>query len=123
MLVDIEHREDMCVVRFRGRFVTGSDRAYLCGKVGEVKNSQCRKMMLDFHDVPYIDSTGIGFVVEVFTSVTKDAAGRFVLIGANKRVREVFDLTRLSTVIPMAEDEASGIVTLSEGSEAARVGR
>ncbi|HLX46542.1 MAG TPA: STAS domain-containing protein [Bryobacteraceae bacterium] len=123
MLVDIEHREDMCVVRFRGRFVTGADRAHLCGKVGEVKKSQCRKMMLDFHDVPYIDSTGIGFVVEVFTSVTKDAAGRFVLIGANKRVREVFDLTRLSTVIPMAADEASGIVALSEGSEAARAGR
>jgi len=124
MLVDIEHREDMCVVRFTGRFVTGADRAYLCEKVGEVKNSRCRRMMLDFHDVPYIDSTGIGFVVEVFTSVTKDAAGRFVLVGANKRVREVFDLTRLSTVIPMADDEASGIVALSgEGSEAARAGR
>jgi anti-anti-sigma factor len=124
MLVDIEHREDMCVVRFKGRFVTGADRAYLCEKVGEVKNSHCRKLLVDFNDVPYVDSTGIGFIVEVFTSVTKDPGGRFVLVGANKRVREVFDLTRLSTVIPMAADEASGIEALSgEGTEAARAGR
>jgi anti-sigma B factor antagonist len=123
MLVEIEHREDMCVVRFKGRFVTGTDRAYLCGKVAEVKEAKCRKVMADFHDVPYIDSTGIGFIVSVFTSVTKDALGRFVLVGANKRVREVFDLTRLSSVIPMAADETSGIAALSvEGSEAARAG-
>jgi anti-sigma B factor antagonist len=121
MLVDIEHREDLCVLRFRGRFVTGADRAYLCGKVGEIKNAQCRRVLVDFQDVPYVDSTGIGFIVSVFTSVTKDAAGRFVLVGANKRVQEVFDLTRLSSVIPMAADEASGIAALTgEGSEAAR---
>lgn len=123
MLVEIEHREDMCVVRFKGRFVTGADRAYLIGKVSEVKKAKCHKVMADFHDVPYIDSTGIGFIVSVFTSVTKDAAGRFVLVGANRRVREVFDLTRLSTVIPMAADEAAGIAALAiEGTEAARAG-
>ena len=123
MLVEIEHREDICFVRFKGRFVTGTDRAYLSGKVGEIKSARCTKVMADFHDVPYIDSTGIGFIVSVFTSVTKDAGGRFVLVGANKRVREVFDLTRLSSVIPLAADEASGIVALGiEGSEAARVG-
>src|SRR5580698_4733973 len=108
MLVDIEHRENICFVRFKGRFVTGADRAYLTGKAVDIKNAQCRKVIADFHDVPYIDSTGIGFIVSVFTSVTKDAGGRFVLVGANQRVREVFDLTRLSSVIPMAADEASG---------------
>jgi anti-sigma B factor antagonist len=124
MLVDIEHREDLCVLRFKGRFVTGTDRAYLSGKAGEVKNAQCRRVLVDFHDVPYIDSTGIGFIVSVFTSVTKDASGRFVLVGANKRVQEVFDLTRLSSVIPMAADEASGLAALTgEGSEAVRAGR
>jgi anti-sigma B factor antagonist len=123
MLVDIEHREDICFVRFKGRFVTGTDRAYLCGKVGEIKTALCSRVMVDLQDVPYVDSTGIGFLVSVFTSVTKDASGRFVLVGANKRVREVLDLTRLSTVIPMAADEAAGIVALSvEGREAARAG-
>ena len=120
MLVEIEHREDICFVRFQGRFVTGTDRAYLSGKVGEIKDAKCHKVMADFHDVPYIDSTGIGFIVSVFTSVTKDSSGRFVLVGANKRVREVFDLTRLSTVIPMAADQASGIAALN--GEAARAG-
>jgi anti-sigma B factor antagonist len=120
MLVDIEHREDICFMRFKGRFVTGGDRAYLLGKVGEVKDAHCQKVMADFHGVPYIDSTGIGFIVSVFTSVTKDACGRFVLVGANHRVREVFDLTRLSTVIPMAADEESGIAALN--AEAARAG-
>jgi anti-sigma B factor antagonist len=123
MLVDIEHREDICLVRFKARFVTGTDRAYLTGKVVEIKNARCARVLVDLQDVPYVDSTGIGFIVSVFTSVTKDSPGRFVLVGANKRVREVLDLTRLSTVIPMADDEAAGIAVLNvEGSEAARAG-
>ena len=53
-------------------------------------------------------STAIGFVVAIYSSVTKNPDGRFVLVGAQPRVREVLDLTRLSTILPMAGDMASG---------------
>ena len=38
--------------------------------------------------------------------------GRFVLVGAQQRVREVLDLTRLSSILPLASDMASGLALL-----------
>jgi anti-sigma B factor antagonist len=124
MLIELDQQNDICVLRFKGRFVTEADRTYLNGKVTEIKATNSAKVLADFRDVPYIDSTGIGFIVSIFTSVTKDANGRFVVVGSNKRVREVFDLTRLSTVIPLAPDMAAGIAVLSfEGSASVTAGK
>jgi len=74
--------------------------------------------LADFREVSSIGSTGIGFVVGVYTSVVKMPGGRFVLIGANSRVREVLELTRLSTIIPLAEDMNSGLAVLQQPNSA-----
>lgn len=113
MLVEIERLESISVLRLKGRFATGSDREYLAGKAGEVRSGNCRKVLADFRDVPYIDSTGIGFVVGLFTSVTKAEDGRFVLVGPHPRVQQVLRITRLDTVIPIAPDMDAGLAYLN----------
>ncbi len=120
MQIDFEYQDDVCILRTKGRFATGLDADYLRTKTDEIKKSGRRKVLADFHDVPYIDSTGIGFLVGVYTSVTNTLGGRFVVAGPNHRVREVLDLMRLSTVIPIAPDEASGLAFLNAEAPAAR---
>jgi anti-sigma B factor antagonist len=121
MIVEIEHQTDVCSVRFEGRFATGNDWGYLSAKMDEIKCSGCRKVLLDFRQVPYIDSTGIGFVVSIYTRVTKDSDGAFVLVGPTERVREVLDLTRLSSILPITDDIPSGLALLNARGSAARV--
>src|SRR5579863_9911717 len=70
MVIELELKDDVCILRNKGRFATGTDAAYLRAKTDEIKKSGRRKVLADFHEVPYIDSTGIGFVVAVYTSVT-----------------------------------------------------
>lgn len=101
MLVEIENRGDICLLRLHGRFATGKDSGYLRGKTEEVKNSNCAKVLADFSEVEYLDSTGIGFLIGIYTSVTKSSTGRFVLCNLNRRVREVLELTRLANVMPI----------------------
>jgi len=60
----------------------------------------------------------MGFIVGIYTS-TRNSGGRFILVGLRPRVREIFDLTGVSTVIPLAADIASGLVTLCDESLAA----
>ena len=112
MLIELNQIDDVCIVRCEGRIATGSDPDYLRGKLDEVKLLACRKVLVDFREVVSVGSTGIGFVVAVYSSVTKNPDGRFVLVGAQPRVREVLDLTRLSTILPMAGDIASGLAAL-----------
>jgi len=122
MLIEFDYRDDVCILRPRGRFVTGLDAAYLRSKTEEVRNSGCSKVLADFRDVPYVDSTGIGFLVGVYTTVT-NAGGRFVIVGPHPRVREVLDLTRLSTVMPIAADEAAGMEFLHAIEPAAQIAK
>jgi anti-anti-sigma factor len=112
MRIELNQIDDVCVMRFEGRFVTGTDPEFLRGKSDELKRLPCGKVLVDFRDVTSVGSTAIGFLVAIYSSVTKNPDGRFVLVGAQPRVREVLDLTRLSTILPMAGDIASGMAAL-----------
>jgi anti-anti-sigma factor len=112
MLVEFENQGDVCVLRLQGRFATGQDSAYLRGKTEEIKNSGFSKVFADFSQVDYIDSTGIGFLIGIYTSVLKNAEGRFVLANLNRRVRDVMELTRLANVIPIYPSEQSALAAL-----------
>jgi len=114
MLVEFEHRGDVCVLRLHGRFATGQDSAYLRTRTDEVKCSGFSKVLADFTEVSYIDSTGIGFLIGIYTSTLKNPNGRFVLANLNRRVREVLELTRLANVIPIYPDFDSAFEALSE---------
>ena len=111
MVIEVLQQDDVCVLRIEGRFVTGADPEYLSARMDELKRLHHGKVLVDLREMPYIGSTGIGFIVGIFTSVTMNG-GHFVLVGLQPRVHEVFRLTRLSTIIPSAPDVASGLATL-----------
>jgi anti-anti-sigma factor len=111
MIVEFDQQNDVCVVRFKGRLVSDQDREYLVAKWDEIKKLNRGKVLADFREVPSIASMGIGFVVAIYTSVS-NSGGRFVLVGALPLVQKVLDLTRLSTIIPIAPDLASGLSQL-----------
>src|SRR5271154_6120099 len=115
MLVEFEFRGDICVLRLQGRFATGQDSLYLHTKAEELKNSGYLKILVDFGGVDYVDSTGIGFLIGIYTSVTKSPNGQFALINANRRVRDVLELTRLAQVIQMYPSEAAALQALGDG--------
>jgi anti-sigma B factor antagonist len=112
MLVEFEFRGDICVLCLHGRFATGQDSIYLQTKAEELKTSGYTKILVDFRGVDYVDSTGIGFLIGIYTSVTKSPNGRFALINANRRVRDVLELTRLAQVIQMYPSEAVALEAL-----------
>ena len=115
MLVEFEYQGDVCLLRLHGRFATGQDSTYLRNKTEEIKNTGYTKVLADFKEVSYIDSTGIGFLIGIYTSILKNGSGRFVLTNLNRRVREVLELTRLANVIPIYPDEAAAFDALRGG--------
>jgi anti-anti-sigma factor len=107
--IEIEQRDDICIVRISGRLATGADDYYMREKVQEIKSLGCRMIVADVRELDSTGSTGIGFFVDLHTSVTKNSDGRFVLVGTSPRVFKVLDLTGLNKIIPMAPDLAAGL--------------
>jgi anti-anti-sigma factor len=110
--IDIEQCDDICILHCNGRFAPGADWEYMQTKMDEIKRLPCSKMLADFQQVSSIGSTGLTFLVGIYNSVTRKQDGRFVLAGVGPLVQHVLDLTRVSTVIPLAPDLASGLAML-----------
>ena len=112
-VIEIERQGDVCVLRCRGSLLAGLDADYVQAKIEDIKQLKCTRVLADFRNVPSIGSAGIAFIVGVYTSIVKTAGGRFVLTGPAPLVKRVLDITKLSSVIPVAPDVGSGLAALS----------
>ena len=112
VFVEIEQRDEVSVLRFKGHLSTGADQEYLATRTDEIRRLNWQMVLADFTEVSSVGSTGLSFLVGMYVSVTRNSGGRFVLVGTQPRVREVLDITRLSEVIPMAADLESGLAEI-----------
>jgi anti-sigma B factor antagonist len=65
-----------------------------------VRREDAPTVILDFTDVPYLDSSGLGSLVSASISCAKSGR-RFALTGVNKRVHKVFEITKMEGVFLM----------------------
>ncbi|MBI5762315.1 MAG: STAS domain-containing protein [Planctomycetes bacterium] len=70
----------------------------------DVTNERPKRLLLDLREVPYMDSSGVGTMVEVFRRVSA-YKGKMVLFGMNPRVRSVFEITKLDRFFTICETE------------------
>jgi anti-anti-sigma factor len=105
--------DDIVIVSLSGKFLAGSDGPYLRQKVKDFIDAGTRKLILDFSDVPYIDSTGLGFLAGA--RVTAQNAGtRMVLANLNTHVQRILDDVKLSQFFVIAPDDAAAMAKVNE---------
>jgi anti-sigma B factor antagonist len=112
MQISSETRGDVLILRLSGRFTAGSEAEYQ-GAKQQIQSVMRRKVLLDFREVPYIDSTGLAYLVGMYHAV-RGLRGRMVLSQGIPRVREILELTRLNRVFPMFATEEEGLAALAE---------
>ena len=113
MRIAVRFEDDVPVVSLSGKFLAGSDGPYLRQKVKDLVDAGTKKLVLNFSDVPYIDSTGLGFLAGA--RVTAENAGvRVILAGLNAHVRKVLDDVQLTQFFTISEDEAAALAQLKQ---------
>jgi len=105
--------DDIVIMSLSGKFLAGSDGPYLRQKVKDFIDAGTRKLILDFSEVPYIDSTGLGFLAGA--RVTAQNAGtRMVLANLNMHVQRILDDVKLSQFFVIAPDHAAAMAKVNE---------
>jgi anti-anti-sigma factor len=117
-----QQHDGFYIVHCEGSFIPGPEMGYIEAKLEEIEKLECTRLLVDFQDVVSIGSIGVTFIVAAFSSVVRRPGGRFVLTGVNSRVRRVLDLTRVSRIISLAADLASGMAILAAADTAASTG-
>jgi anti-sigma B factor antagonist len=108
--VKIETRKvgDVTVVDVSGRITLGEGSSALRDVLRDLSAQGNKKILLNLSEVSYIDSSGIGEMVSSFTTVTNHG-GQLKLLGLNKRVKDLLQITKLYTVFEVFDDEASAV--------------
>ncbi len=77
-------------------------------KLDAIVNEGRNRLIMDFQDVSYLNSMGLGVVAATLKKVKKDK-GDLKLINLSPAVQELFELTRLTKVFEICDSEESAI--------------
>jgi anti-sigma B factor antagonist len=69
-----------------------------------------RRILVDFSETGYIDSSGLGALVSVAKRV-REAGGELRLSGLNEDLRALFELTKLDTLFAIADTPQQALAT------------
>jgi anti-anti-sigma factor len=76
-----------------------------------VRAEKAPTVIIDLSEVPYVDSAGLGSVINAHVSCT-NAGRHLALVGVTERVRTLLQLTRVEqvfTIFPTLEDAERGV--------------
>ena len=102
MDIQVESRDDRRIVRIKGK-ITFEYCPALQDRLDSVLNEKVREIAIDFKDVPFIDSSGIGEVLRLFKRM-RDAGGEVVLLNPNRKLRDLFAMYRFDQFMKIREE-------------------
>ena len=101
--------QKVCVLDIDGPITLGADGSEKLGdKVRSVLQTGEKQVLLNLSGVAYIDSAGLGELVNAFTTVKKQG-GALKLVGVTKKLKDLLVITKLATVFDWYQTEAEAL--------------
>jgi anti-sigma B factor antagonist len=105
--------DGVAVVSCQGRIVAGEEATGLRQEVKHILPAT-GQIVLNVSGVTYIDSTGLGTLVGLYSSA-RAAGGDIKLCGLGQRFREVLQITKLATVFEVYDSEPQAVAAFRGG--------
>ena len=67
-----------------------------------------RHFVLNLSDLSYMDSSGLGQMLSIWTSI-KNKAGHMTVLSPSERIQRLFEITRLGTVFEIFDNETAAV--------------
>ena len=99
---------DTLLLKLTGHLVFDEGDRILRDRIHEAAAAGSRRILLDLHDVTYVDSGGIGAVVELYLYLAR-MGGRLALMCPGPCAQRVLQITHLISALDVFDDEASAI--------------
>lgn len=106
----IERREsdDVTIIDFVGNIKTNDDYAIFKKAIDDVIQEGRVKLILNFRDVRFINSSGLGRLI-LAAKKARESNGSLKIVKLSEDLRELFSFTRLDTKIPIFASEEEAI--------------
>jgi len=103
---------DVLVVDVSGKITLGEGDQVLKDKMRSLVQQGHTKVLLNLGDVSYVDSAGLGEIVQSYATVAKNG-GALKLLNVTKRIKDLLSITKLLTVFETFDSEAEAVTSFS----------
>jgi anti-sigma B factor antagonist len=103
--IDVTEAGSTAILRIHGEITGGSESA-LMDAYGEA--GAARSVVLDFSDLEYMNSGGIGLLVTLLVRAQR-AGQKLLATGLTDHYRQILALTRLDEAIAIHDDESAAL--------------
>ena len=108
MSIEDRNIANVAVVRVHGDIVLNGSGAVLADRIRTLLEQNRRRIVLDLADVRYVDSGGLGALVEAF-SAAKNRGGVVKLTGVTGRLNDLLVITKLLNVFDCFDTQEAAI--------------
>lgn len=113
MRISIRFEDNVAIMSLDGKFLAGADGPFLRQKVKDLIEAGTRHLVIDFTEVPYIDSTGLGFLAGT-REVAEASNVALTLASLNEHVMKVLDSVKLSPFFVIDKNVPSALARVKE---------
>jgi anti-anti-sigma factor len=106
MDIQVESRGDRCIVHIKGK-ITFEYCPVLQSRLDSVVDGGAREIVIDFKEVPFIDSSGVGEVLRIYKRM-RELNGEVVLANPNQKLRDLFSMYRFHQFMQVREEADPG---------------
>ena len=113
MDIAVRKANDVTIVDFRGRLAIGVGDSVLPQIIGEILDSGGKKLLLNLSEMDYIDSNGLGELVQSLKT-SKRFGASLRLLKPQDRVKKTLRLTNLLPMFSVYDSEAEALQGFAE---------
>ncbi len=106
MDIQVESHGSRRIVRIKGK-ITFEHCPVLQSRLDGVLEDGVHEIVIDFRDVPFMDSSGVGEILRLYKLV-RDRSGEVVLINPNQKLRSLFNMYRFEKFMKIRDDVEVG---------------
>lgn len=106
--ITVRQNGTVAILDLDGPLGIGESRAALGQQIDDLLAAGARKIAINLSKVPFVDSTGIGALVNAHTAV-QAAGGKCKVFSVHPHVTKVLAMTRVDTVLDVVRDEETAV--------------
>ncbi len=108
MKIEKRKNGNVTILDLKGKILSGEGIEELRQTIDTTIQQNEKQLVLNFAEVPYLDSTGLGEVVRSYTTLKK-AGGTIKIMNLTNKVQDLLSVTKLITVFETFQNENDAV--------------
>jgi anti-sigma B factor antagonist len=104
---------NIAVLELHGKFIGGSETDELKQRANDLFEQGCHKLIIDMDDVHYMNSTGIGALIHIYTHF-KNENGKIRLCRVRDSAQNIFVITQLVKVFDIDDTIEDSLINIQK---------